>query len=216
MRTLDAAGRRSSLSVGVSFRTGVEDEAPPSAPGAPEVLSIGAGTRVEVTWPPSADPRVTGYRLYGQTPDGAWHLLVTETIPSTRVEIARSAAAAFTSLAVTAVTFGGNESARSAACSLAASGWSVEGPFPHPVTDGCRVRIHVPADLPPAATLRVEILDLLGRRVAVLHDGAVSSGPPLELLWDRRAGRERAGPGHHYLRMEAPGWRTLPTIYLAP
>ena len=33
-------------------------------------------------------------------------------------------------------------------------------------------------------TVRVEVFDLLGRRVALLHDGAVAAGQPLRLTWD--------------------------------
>ncbi len=44
---------------------------------------------------------------------------------------------------------------------------------PNPVRDRARVSL----DLPMATTARVEVFDVLGRRVATLHDGALSAGP---------------------------------------
>lgn len=216
VRTRDAAGQLASLSPVVSFRTEQEDLSPPAAPGAPEAAWSKNGDFLAITWGPSGDPRVVGYRIFGQGLDGSWRPMEQGIVTVSHYELAPAAVAGLRRLAITAVTASGAESPLSLAYELTADSWSVEGPFPQPVTDGCRVNIHVPADFPADANLRVEILDLLGHRVGLLHDGPAIPGAPLVLNWDRSSAGHRAGPGYHYLRVDAPGHRVLRTIYLAP
>ena len=217
VRTRDVAGHMAGLSPVVSFRTlGEEQTAPPSPPGPPEAEWSDAGDILVITWPPSPDPRVSGYRVYGRTQGGAWEPLGGLVPSGNRVEMTREEISRFSAVAVAAVTADGTESALSPEHAIPGEAWKVEGPFPQPVTDGCTVVVQVPPEFPAGSTLRVEILDLLGRRLATLHDGPAAAGGRLELAWDRLASGSRVGPGYHYLRVEASGYRLLRTIYLAP
>jgi hypothetical protein len=59
--------------------------------------------------------------------------------------------------------------------------------------------------LPAAGPARLQVVDLLGRRVATLVDGALPAGPH-RFDWDgRRAGGEAAPPGIYVLRLAAGG-----------
>jgi hypothetical protein len=216
VRTRDAAGQLSALSTLVTFRTEEEDLSPPVAPGAPEAAWSETAELLIMSWPPSSDARVTGYRVYGEGADGTWRPLGPSIVEGTSCEIPRADLAGLTRVAVRAVIPGGVESPLSGARALFFASWELEGPFPHPVAETCRLRLQVPLDLPAGATVRVEVLDLLGRHEAFVHDGPVVAGTPLLLTWDRTTDSGRAGPGYHYLRVEAPGWRTLRSIYLAP
>jgi hypothetical protein len=59
-------------------------------------------------------------------------------------------------------------------------GLRLDLPYPHPVTDRATVRFTV-AGTQPA---RVSVFDLLGREVAVLFDGRVVAGTPIDLVLD--------------------------------
>jgi hypothetical protein len=118
---------------------------------------------------------------------------------------------------VSAVLSSGAESALSSPISLFQEAWTVEGPFPHPVGDECRIRVSIPWYFPENATLRGEILSLTGELVRVLFDGPVDPGRELEWTWDRRnRDGERSAPGFYYLRIEGGGRKTLKRIYLSP
>jgi PKD repeat protein len=217
VRTRDIAGRLAGLSPVVSFRTLAEEEpAPPSPPDAPEAEWSGAGDILLITWPPSSDPRVSGYRVYGRTATGMWEPLGGLVPTGNRVEAPREAVSRFFAVAVTVVISDGTESALSPERAIPGEVWKVEGPFPQPITDGCTVIVQIPPAFPSGSALRVEILDLLGRRLATLHEGSATAGTRLELAWNRLASGSRVGPGYHYLRVEASGYRLLRTIYLAP
>jgi hypothetical protein len=52
-------------------------------------------------------------------------------------------------------------------------------------------------DLPAAAGVSLEVFDLAGRRVALLHDGALPAGPQ-QIAWDGRAGDGGQAPSGVY------------------
>jgi PKD repeat protein len=216
LRTRDVSGRLAPLSPMISFRTLDETLSPPTAPEGPDVQWSGDGNFLVISWPPSADPRAIGYHVYGQDSTGDWRVLVDLVFTATRCELSRSAILGFVRVAVATVISDMAESTLSPAALVPSESWRVDGPFPHPVTERCTVRVHVPADFPPGAHLRVDILDLSGHRVALLRDGIATAGATLELSWNRISGANRAGPGYYYLRVEGAGHRVLRTIYLAP
>jgi hypothetical protein len=175
------------------------------------------GSELTLAWPASADPRVVGYLVYGQAPGETWSRLLESPVTFRTLTLPRPSPEGLLRIGVRSVTGDGTESALSELVDLWETEWTIEGPFPHPVTDGCRIRVHVPADFPAGAALRVEILGLEGTREARLHDGAVVPGLVLECRWDRRTDRgATAAPGFHHLLCQGGGRRTLRTIYLAP
>ena len=58
--------------------------------------------------------------------------------------------------------------------------------------------------LPAAARIRLTILDMAGREVAVLADGAAAAGRS-EFGWDGRIGRDRAPAGLYFVRLHGAG-----------
>ncbi len=217
VRSVAADGRVSPLSPLRSFRTDTEDLAPPDPPANLAASWSQDGSRLELRWEPSADPRVSGYRLYAQGAPGGWFRLTETLIPTAVWELDRPDPATVRRVSVRAETRGGAESQLSAPLELYAETWEVEGPFPHPVADGCRFRVTVPADFPPQAVLRLEILALDGGRVARLFEAAVRPGTVIEASWDRRnSAGGLAGPGLHYLLCTGGGRRLLRPIYLSP
>jgi hypothetical protein len=216
LRGVGATGVLSPLST-VSFRTEEEDLAPPGAPGEPLLSWNADQSELALEWPAAADARVVGYFVYGETPLGAWIRLTDTPVAATRLVLPRPSPETLRAVAVRSVLADGSESALSPARSLWEEAWEIEGPFPHPVTDGCRIAVHLPADFPPQASLRVEVYSIDGAREAVLHDGPASAGLIRECRWDRRT--ERGGiapPGFHRLVCQGGGRRTVRTIYLAP
>lgn len=66
--------------------------------------------------------------------------------------------------------------------------------YPNPFIAHTTLRLDVPA----AQQVRVVVYDVLGRRIAVLYDGAMNLATPLELAWDARG----AAPGIYLVRAE--------------
>jgi len=80
-------------------------------------------------------------------------------------------------------------------------GLAMSAPRPNPASSATTFTLTLPA----ASRARVEVIDLTGRRVAVLHDGDLEAGGH-ELHWDGRdRGRHRVPPGVYLLRASAGG-----------
>jgi hypothetical protein len=217
IRVYDVDGRASGLSPVVQFQTEEQNLAPPDPPGQPRLFWNADGSILTLQWSPAVDPRVAGYAIYAQGSDGGWFRYRPDLLPTPSCELERPDPSVVRCLAVKSVTATGDESALSSPADLYPGSWEIEGPFPHPVTDACAVRISVPVDFPADEVMRVEILSIGGTSEAVLHDGLVLPGSVVQCRWDRRiAGGRVAPPGYHYLRCTGGGFRTLRTIYLAP
>jgi hypothetical protein len=77
--------------------------------------------------------------------------------------------------------------------------------FRAPAPNPARGAVSLALDVPRAAELRVEVLDVGGRRVRTLHRGAAPAGE-LRLVWDGvRDGGRRAPAGLYFIRATAPG-----------
>ncbi len=50
--------------------------------------------------------------------------------------------------------------------------WAISGVYPNPFNSS----VHLTVDVPQSSTIQVEVLDLTGRRIALLHRGAVPAG----------------------------------------
>jgi uncharacterized membrane protein len=73
--------------------------------------------------------------------------------------------------------------------------------FPNPAREATGVAL----ELPRGADARLEVVDVTGRLVRRLADGALPSGPS-EFRWDGRdASGRRVGSGVYYVRLAAPG-----------
>lgn len=78
-------------------------------------------------------------------------------------------------------------------------GWAA-GPWPNPGNPHFRAVLRLPADGPVVVTVH----DLAGRRVALLHEGALPAGDH-EVAWDGRSGGRAAAAGAYLLRVAGPG-----------
>ncbi len=216
VRLRDQDGQWSPL-VQTSFHTNEEDLAPPLAPGSLSVAWSDDHGTVTISWAASADPRVTGYFVYRQGTTPEWTKVQDAAFTDTRCQLARPDPAQFRRVAVSSITADGVESTLSPATAIFEDQWNVEGPFPQPVTDQCRVRVHVPASFASGAVLQVEILRLTGERFATVYQSSPPAGVPLDCVWDRKTTNgHRAPPGFYYLLVDGGGRRTIRTIYLGP
>ena len=78
-------------------------------------------------------------------------------------------------------------------------GVGLRGVSPNPSSAETRVAFSLSAP----QTVRLDVLDVLGRRVAVLADGPLAAGPH-EATWDGRSGGVRVGSGVYVLRLTTP------------
>ncbi|MEM8602017.1 MAG: M14 family zinc carboxypeptidase, partial [Bacteroidota bacterium] len=82
-----------------------------------------------------------------------------------------------------------------------AAALSLGAPYPNPTAEG----LTVPFTLPAATDVRVEVFDLLGRRVAVLADEARTAGTHA-IAWSGQAeGGAKLGAGTYLVRLAADG-----------
>ena len=118
--------------------------------------------------------------------------------------------------AVSAVATNGLESPRARSSLLFAQRFALEGPFPHPVRDHCRLRLTTDVGSSEEA-LRVEIRRLTGERLRSLWDGAIVPGSTVDLAWDRKDERGAAvAPGYYFVVVLRGGEREIRTIYVSP
>ena len=75
-------------------------------------------------------------------------------------------------LAVSEMRFTGGSTTAGEAAPVLAGTLALGTPAPHPVREASQLRVA----LPEAGTARVTVYDLMGRRVATLHDGMLPSG----------------------------------------
>src|SRR5206468_3248149 len=85
-------------------------------------------------------------------------------------------------------------------------------PEPHPARGSVRLTL----ELPRPADVRVEVLDLAGRRVRPLHSGATPAGA-LALTWDGLRERGRGMPsGLYFIRATSGGDNAGGRVLIAP
>jgi hypothetical protein len=83
---------------------------------------------------------------------------------------------------------------------------------PNPFAERTTIRFA----LPVASRIRLEVFDLLGRRVRTLANGPYDAGEH-EISWDRRNARGAlAAPGLYFCRMEAGAYREKIAMMIAP
>lgn len=75
--------------------------------------------------------------------------------------------------------------------------WYLHAPYPNPFNATVRVVV----DAPERADLTLDIIDVLGRRVALLHQGATPAGQ-FACLWTPRD----LASGVYLLRASSPQW----------
>ncbi|HHP7239096.1 choice-of-anchor D domain-containing protein [Longibacter sp.] len=75
---------------------------------------------------------------------------------------------------------------------------ALDKPYPNPFSDAATIDYQLKKE----GHVRMEVFDLLGRRVAVLVDGRKSAGPHT-LTWQAQTGRSRLASGVYFLRMRA-------------
>ncbi len=81
--------------------------------------------------------------------------------------------------------------------------FALDAPFPNPV----HTVMDIPYAVPVTSFVRIKVVDLLGRTVAVLFDGSQTKGQ-YRARWDAR----RAAPGMYLVRMETPTWHATQTV----
>lgn len=99
----------------------------------------------------------------------------------------------------------------SAGVPTAQSGFALAAPHPNPARRDLNVRFEVPAESP----LRVTVLDVAGREVAVIAEGIHAAGPHVR-VWNGRGPAGRAPGGLYFIRLAAPGVAILRKVVLAP
>jgi photosystem II stability/assembly factor-like uncharacterized protein len=93
----------------------------------------------------------------------------------------------------------------------APAGLALSAPWPNPARNAVRISL----ELPHEALAEVVIYDVVGRRVATLHEGALGAGRH-ELAWDRRDDRTtRARAGVYFVRASVEGAIRTQRIVLA-
>jgi hypothetical protein len=78
--------------------------------------------------------------------------------------------------------------------------FALGAPFPNP----SRGPSHMAYELPRAARVRLSVVDLQGRQIAVLEDGERAAGR-FTAVWDGRLGGSRAPAGMYFARLEVAG-----------
>jgi hypothetical protein len=81
-----------------------------------------------------------------------------------------------------------------------AAGFTLHAQYPHPWSLSAGTPLYLTVTTPAASDVRLELLDLLGRRVALIHDGALPPGSST-LQWN--PGAMAPAPGTYLLRMSA-------------
>lgn len=79
-------------------------------------------------------------------------------------------------------------------------GFALAAPYPNPAAQTFDFNFALPAESP----VRIAVLDLQGREVAVIADGVYTAGLH-PARWNGRAGSGRAPGGLYFIRLEAPG-----------
>jgi len=70
--------------------------------------------------------------------------------------------------------------------------------------------------LPEASQLRIEVMNVLGQRIAVLSDQAMAAGFHM-VRWDgRTTSREKASSGMYFCRMQAKSFNKTIKMMLLP
>lgn len=165
------------------------------------------GAQTALDWNANGEADLAGYRLYR---GGSVSF-----VPSEANRIAFTAdtdwldpAGAPWIYKLTAVDVHGNESAPATLVPAGTTGVSdatfaldFAAPSPNPVRDAARLAF----TLPVAGAVRVEVLDVTGRRVATPADGGFAAGAHV-LRWDARDGAGHAlAPGVYLVRLSAAG-----------
>jgi hypothetical protein len=179
-----------------------------TAPDASGGLVLGDGLRVELSSPQTFTPTVVNgpaqlrgvLRLDVPTgvaiPAGASFTVLTCTGGCTgkfdRVEAPFNASVTYGTSEVTVRAL----TSSATAPVQARSGAALHAPAPHPFTDRATLRL----DLPASAHVRADVYDLLGRNVAVLHDGPLAAGTHA-LVWDAHG----HGAGTYVVRLRLDG-----------
>ena len=81
---------------------------------------------------------------------------------------------------------------------------------PNPVRAAVRIEYALPREM----RVRLSVLDVQGRCVAVLAEGVRKAGRYVT-TWDGRSGRDRAGAGVFFVRYEAAGLNWVRSLALA-
>jgi hypothetical protein len=192
------------------------DLAPPATPsGLRSAGSDGQG-RIRLEWEASPEPDLNGYRLYARPFGGTWTSIYDELIPAdaTSATIPPDAGEEF---ALTAIDHAGNESALSAAIApVVQRRLALRGPFPHPITDGCRFEVDLPEGV-AAGDVLLRILDAGSREIRRIHGGESGGPGSASIAWDRRDGTGRpAAPGFYLAIVEAGERKISRRIFAAP
>jgi len=88
--------------------------------------------------------------------------------------------------------------------------FALSGAWPNPTHGSLTAAISLPRD----SKVRVSVLDLQGREVAVLADGGFPAGRH-EVRWDGRAGGGKAAAGLYFIRLITPDRKFVSRVAIA-
>ncbi len=215
VRVQSADSLWSTLAVAAFTTSTTPDLAPPAPPSGLRIAGMDEFGQTRLEWDPSSDADLAGYRVYGRSDGGSWHLLLTEMLPAsaTSVVLESPPGAEF---ALAAVDLSGNESSYSPPVLLEDRVLGLRGPFPHPVTDRCRFEVDLQLGVPSSGVV-LRILDSTGKEIRRVESGTPVGVGVIEILWDRKDGAGRpAAPGFYLVVLEAGGRTLHRRIFAAP
>ncbi len=157
------------------------------------VQSQGAGGQIGLTWLPNTEPDLAGYRVYYGTVSG-YYPNVIDVGNHTSVTVSNLELGVRYYFVVTAYDRAGNESLPSEEVSWVAgmreavpNALALLENYPNPFAERTEFELNVPQ----RGRVTVEVYDLRGRRVRLIHDATLPAGRHV-LAWD--ALDDRGGP----------------------
>ncbi len=179
--------------------------------------AVAAGNGVEVRWELAAGLQVAGVDLErSRNTEGPWEVITADrrTEGATTVALDRSAAIGTTYYYRLALRLQDGAQVRvgplEVEAGTAITSFALGKISPNP----SRGMTRIDYELPREASVRVSVMDVAGREVAVLASGSKGAGR-YQAVWSGETDRGRAPAGLYFIRYQAPGIQLTRRLVLA-